>query len=547
MIITIPHSADYEQPVPDSPSDLGFPVPGDVWWPGQKQTVGRILFAYNNFDTVLLNAPTGSGKTLIVAAVIRLMDIRSIILTHTIALQNQYLKTAPWAVTMAGKRNFPCGQPDRPFVQKILDTLHSTALTTEDCDDYLDCESPWRDGCSYFAQLGRAADADMTVLNYAYAMRIIKPDTLSRGIRQSTDPDTSIDNPFRRELLVCDEGHLANNAIVDAESLDFWHPTMRKCGIKWWPEQADALDAWQEWARYARDALDDFTPSKDDPILRSRYRNLKTRVNRLHDIRPNDAIVEHDAQVTHVRPLWARSAYYSLFAHFPKILVMSATLGDPELLTQRLGLDREDRSIAYIDVPSSFPKINRPVYYWPVVRLNAKSDSDDYAALAGAIKYIVERHEGKGIVHVSSYKLVKQLRPFLGTDDRFILHEQASHRDTLVNLFVDADEPYVIVTPSLATGFDYSGVSFQIIAKVPFPDLGSPLVRARREYALPNNPKFGKMVYDDDTQNQVIQAAGRAVRSPTDTGITYILDSNWWSLFKRTSSPMFFKEVVQWL
>ena len=44
-----------------------------------------------------------------------------------------------------------------------------------------------------------------------------------------------------------------------------------------------------------------------------------------------------------------------------------------------------------------------------------------------------------------------------------------------------------------------------------------------------------------------MQACGRAVRTPDDKGVNYILDANFWGLFKRTHTPQFFKEAVKWL
>ena len=70
---------------------------------------------------------------------------------------------------------------------------------------------------------------------------------------------------------------------------------------------------------------------------------------------------------------------------------------------------------------------------------------------------------------------------------------------------------------------------------------------ARRAYKPDWNPKFGQQVYDADALNTVVQATGRAVRTPTDQGVTYVLDGNFWSLYARAYSPQSFKETVRWL
>ena len=54
-------------------------------------------------------------------------------------------------------------------------------------------------------------------------------------------------------------------------------------------------------------------------------------------------------------------------------------------------------------------------------------------------------------------------------------------------------------------------------------------------------------MYDEDAMNLVVPAAGRAVRTPTDTGVTYVLDANFYPLYKRTYAPLYFKEAFHWL
>ena len=115
-------------------------------------------------------------------------------------------------------------------------------------------------------------------------------------------------------------------------------------------------------------------------------------------------------------------------------------------------------------------------------------------------------------------------------------------------VFEHAQEPLVIISPSMTTGIDLPYiVGFQIIAKVPYADLGDPVTAARRTYKPEWNPKFGQQVYDADALNTVVQAAGRAVRTPTDQGVTYVIDGNFWGLYARAYSPESFRETVRWL
>lgn len=486
----------------------------------------------------------GSHNTLVSAAVCKLLDTKATLLTHTLALQDQYLRTASWAITMKGKNNYPCGDPDQHGAQFVKEALNQVNLNAEQCDEYLDCANPWRNGCPYFQAIGDAADADIAVLNYAYAVRIIRQEYMKRGLCLPED-DLARLNPFKRQLLVCDEGHLANDAIVTACSLEFWHGVMRKVGVNKWPI-GDDPKVWKTWAQ---NSPAEYTFDVGDIILKSRYKNFMERLRQLALINPQDWVVQQDHNVTLIRPIWARLMYGRLLGHFPFKLIMSATLGDPNLLSEKLGLQG---NTAYIDVPSTFPVQNRPVFYWPIVSLSQASEEGDYATLASAIRYIANQESlrnRKGIIHVASYKLVRQLRDFLCDDPRFLFQDKVDSRDAMVKYFRDPSvRNAIIVTPSLTTGFDLPyEIGFQIIAKVPFAYLGDLLVKARREYTLPDDPKFGKRAYDDDALNQIVQASGRVVRAPDDTGVTYILDGNFWGLYKRAYSSDSFKEAVKWV
>ena len=545
---TIPVKPEYELLAPSTPAELGFPH--NEWWPGQRMTVGRLIAAFNEgYDAVLLNAPTGSGKTLIGSALGVILSVPTTTMTHTIALQKQYRKTAPWAFVSKGKRNYPCGRSQdgmRPAIAKVLGVGE---LNAEQCDDHLECENPWLNGCPYFESIHAAAESDQVVLNYAYALRICQSQRIKRGMCYGEEDDAQ-PNPFRRELAILDEGHLANNAIVQACAVELWHRSLNRVGLDV-PRFQGAAN-WQVWARDEALPTAQAYDAGDDVVVQTRVRNLVGRLQALATgITAEDWIVQPGQGVTKIQPLWSRSVYHRFLAYFPKLLIMSATLGDPELLSSRLGL--ESRKTGYVDVDSTFPKENRPSFYWPVVKLSSKSDDGDYATLASAIQYIVQQPRlavRKGIVHTPSYKLVSQIRQHMDRDDPtlYIFHEEPQHRDSCVKTFRDADYPLVLVTPSLATGFDLPyEIGWQIIAKVPFGDLGDPVVRAQREYQLPDNPNFGKRCYDDDALNQVVQAVGRAVRAPDDEGVSYILDSNFWGLYKRAHSPGHFKETLAWL
>ena len=70
--------------VPDRPSELGITTQDgkDEWREGQKDAIGEIISAFKDKKFVLCNAPTGSGKTIIGAAVGRILGVDSLSLMY---------------------------------------------------------------------------------------------------------------------------------------------------------------------------------------------------------------------------------------------------------------------------------------------------------------------------------------------------------------------------------------------------------------------------------------------------------------------------------
>ena len=80
---------------------------------------------------------------------------------------------------------------------------------------------------------------------------------------------------------------------------------------------------------------------------------------------------------------------------------------------------------------------------------------------------------------------------------------------------------------------------FQIIVKVPSPYLGDPLIRKRMN-------KWEKW-YPLQTAKTIVQAAGRSIRSESDSATTYILDSDWDRFYNRNRYlfPQTFKKSLK--
>jgi ATP-dependent DNA helicase DinG len=103
------------------------------------------------------------------------------------------------------------------------------------------------------------------------------------------------------------------------------------------------------------------------------------------------------------------------------------------------------------------------------------------------------------------------------------------------------DIPTVIVSPSMSTGvsFDHDKARFQIVAKIPYPSLGSQKNKMRKQ----QNPAY----YSWKTCAGVIQMCGRVVRSQNDWADTIIIDGSFGDVMKYSSNflPNWFLSSVR--
>jgi Rad3-related DNA helicase len=93
----------------------------------------------------------------------------------------------------------------------------------------------------------------------------------------------------------------------------------------------------------------------------------------------------------------------------------------------------------------------------------------------------------------------------------------------------------------MTEGFDFAGdlARWQVIMKVPYPNLGDKQVNAKRE----RDPEW----YQLETVKTIVQATGRICRSEDDFGVTYIIDADFEMLWGRYRSffPEWWTESVQ--
>jgi ATP-dependent DNA helicase DinG len=221
-------------------------------------------------------------------------------------------------------------------------------------------------------------------------------------------------------------------------------------------------------------------------------------------------------------PLRVAALAPSLLWDAAEIAVLSsAYLGRREALAACLGLD-EDR-VQTFAVDSPFALTQRPLVYRPVGRLSRTTLAGLEPALFAEIASILRRHAtDKGLVHAASYaaarRLVRALVEIAPDQASRLLLVEGGERPRALELHRSLRAPTVLISPSLREGVDLPDdfLRFQVIAKMPYPDLGDPWTAARHQ----RDPRW----YALETAKALVQAYGRSCRHDDDHGTTYILD-----------------------
>jgi hypothetical protein len=204
---------------------------------------------------------------------------------------------------------------------------------------------------------------------------------------------------------------------------------------------------------------------------------------------------------------------------------MSATILNRDAFCQSLGIKPEDS--AFINLPSPFPVENRPIFFFPVGSMTQNGIDNSLPKLVEAIKSIMTEHKNeKGIIHTHSYKIASYIKKHIKSN-RLLVHD-ANNRDETLEKHMKSKEPTILLSPSMSEGVDLKQdmSRFQVVCKVPYPYLGDKLVSKRMH-------KWNWW-YPLQTAKTIVQAVGRSIRSADDHAVTYILDSNWESFYKKS-------------
>jgi Rad3-related DNA helicase len=502
------------------PADLGF---DPIKFPDYR--LNQLEVAKQDSTTkkqlFLLEAPTGSGKSLAGMTSTRLQGLeRSVYLVATKQLQDQIVNDFHIPV-LKGRGNYPCLN----FANQYPD------ITSEICSEYKEVRGGchYSNNCPYSEAKKAALSAPCCILNYPLFFSEANYVGGFSGVNE----------------LIMDEVDVVEDQLMSFIEVKITKKIVEryKLGL---PKFKTKLEAWKDWADQSAGTIGaEIEAITEEQMVRFSALQMKefTRLKRIHrklgflSSNLDDSWVmelEDDPKsltlVSFKPVIVSKYAKSYLWKHTTHALGMSATILGPSAMAMDFGLHSWDQESA--SIPSPFPIESRMVKFVPVANVvRDNMDKAEIELMDYINKTLIPRHsKEKILIHAVNYNLANFLYDNLHSDTHVFFKHGKLDRATQLEDFKAVQKPAIMISPSMERGVDLPGdlCRVVIVAKVPYPSLGSPQVAKRI-----HTGSDGSLWYARRTIRSLIQMTGRGTRYLGDYSVNYILDQQFANLFDK--------------
>jgi len=547
------------------------------WRGGQKEAIGQIIEAYLDKDcnTVILDAPVGSGKSLIAMCaswILNQQGHEGYILSSEISLQDQYEMDLDrfrihWG-SIKGLDNYEC-----------IDNFEKVSMGTCKIQRKEPKKMMCYNDCPYYSARSKAVSSQTSILNYAYWLAMMNE------VNPKMDEDKQLFP--KRDFLVCDEAHKLLDIIQSTYSPKFSDKTWEKVEKLSEFFEVHKLGIFTEHVWTIKDSIRSMKTEENQEALlglisrialsleyfKKPIEALKNRVKEEYPKNPpaewkkslwaSDWILDFQSRIVEYITIIAKTSVRNLIknpngdeiifncleerylmhryfhAHTGFAILMSATFSDPSAYLKGIAL----KGAKYIRLESQFNFEKSPIYFYNSHKMSYNHIEKNLPWLIDKINEIISNHKGEsGLIHSASYKLSMDIFNGLSRENRnrvLIYNGTEEKRTFLEDLKKSKDK--ILLGPSLLEGLDMKDDfgRFQIFAKIPYLSLGDRFVKTK----MTINPEW----YRWKAIVNVLQGTGRIVRNENDWGITYILDGSLSDLIhnNRKAFPIEFMKRIQ--
>lgn len=501
----------------------------------QIPAIMNILEAFEDgIKVVVLDAPTGSGKTIIAETTRLMLETRGIYVAHNKDLQQQFARDFPYSEILYGRANY----------QPVYAALNPGA-TCADCPgkNCTLCPSPKE--CTYQLAKLDAFKSPVPVLNMAYWLNETKAErSMFSG----------------RGLTVVDEADVLESVLMGQVEVSV-SPRMQRLYDISPPSKMTKEESHVAWGKQTVELLVSVLRGLDE---RGRGTVAETRqklsVDRL--LRRVSEMVQslesgecgwvytggagsgrRRGDSIEFKPVEVRKfGRERIWGNDARFLLMSGSVVSPNMLLEGLGWDGD---FHLVSVESQFPVKNRQVVVKSVADMTRKGQEEGSVdVMVRAVEKIAAEHPDERIlVHTVSFKLAEALYVEGRYDRPIFTYSEGRDRPAALQSLKNFDRA-MLFAASMDRGIDLPDelCRVQIIAKVPFPYLGDKQVAARLY-----NTRDGELWYNVQVARTVLQMAGRGVRHVDDYCSCYVLDSSFRRWYARWQQllPKWFRMAVR--
>lgn len=484
----------------------------------QLSTIESILASRSKY--IIVDAPTGSGKTAWAAYASSYGRVMSLV--ETKSLQSQYSDGYGFDLSL-GRGNFQCGEIN------VSAELCPNTRCNADCEykvsRMVSLQSPRTISnytkCILDRRLADGHNTDILFLDEAHRLPHIVRD------------NSGIEIPWNHKFI-----QLASRSIPAGNS-----PVSRNHGIKALKDMINAMrDNEVDWMEGEPKTRDRLSWERMNMRLRSTLSYIKATENPqawFYDGTDNTKMI--------IRPLTAMYNFPLMFDTASKIVLMSATIGNPQVLARRLGIDNYE----YISIDGEFSPDMRPVYELPAPKISFRSTEADYIQQAKVINNALNLlpSHWTGILHTKSKKHAYKLQSIFNSLPDTSFHFLVMPRDIRgtekqLEWWKKNREPgTILIHWAFWEGVDLGDDNISITCKAPFPFSGDPYGKAMLAYDRDG--------YSQSTACDIEQSCGRPRRGhdshygPDAEKFIAIADMNYIRV-KSSFSNSFRNSIVKW-
>ena len=483
---------------------------------------------------VILELPTGAGKSGVAVTLCNAFGW-SYVSTPTKNLMNQYAEDFNGdSVQLKGRINYPCTQHNPELNQQVIKFIKQGKSLTMP-PKHQSCSAapciPLRNGKR--AAFIEECEKESGKCPYAAMIEECQGHKLVIGNPYSLIYISYFGGHLsKRNLLVIDEAHETEKVIRSIANLNI---TINRVVA---PKEYEHLVSPSDWLAWLKrgEQVGTFTKNED----KEKYLAKVEKLEKSEGAYGKKAIVKVFSDVDHGKfkvefiPDFVGGLAQELFLSLgEKVVLLSGTIPDYKGFAAGLGIPLDD--VEFMRIPSDFPAENRVVFLPTTdIDLSHKHWVKNLASACKEVNRILALHSNeRGVIHTSSYSKAKQIADGC-KNPRIIFHHNEDLQQKMKEFLKSPNG--VLISPAISTGIslDDDLARFQVIMTPAYASIDDPLVKHRLD-----NGNWSW--YNTQALIVLMQQCGRVVRSKTDHGVTYLVDSRFSQLLKKT-----WKLLPQW-